>query len=141
MEIINQLQQKSNDSIFLRILIKFTRFSSVGVFVTLLSLSLTFIFLKLIDTPLYLTYGCIYFVTILISYYLNVRFTFKAEHSWLKLVLYFAVYLSGMGVGLVMLRIYKHTLPFENYILSYMVIPVTMSWNFILSYFVLKNKK
>lgn len=116
-------------------------FSSVGVFTTLLSLSLTYVFLELIKTPLIPTYVCIYFSTILISYFMNSRLVFKSGKSFKKLVLYYGVYLSGMLLGVLVLKIYEGCLPFKNYILSYLVIPFTMTWNFILSALVLKNRK
>lgn len=124
-----------------RVVRKFLGFSTVGVFITLLSLSLTFIFLELIKTPLILTYACIYFVTILVSYFLNSRLVFKSGKSFRKLMLYFGVYISGMLLGVLVLKFYEQNLNFKNYVLSYLVIPFTMSWNFILSSLVLKKQK
>jgi hypothetical protein len=43
-----------------------------------------------------------------------------------------------IGVGL--LALFKATLPFENWVLAYMVIPFTMTSNFTLSSLIFKNK-
>lgn len=118
---------------FERYLSKLLRFSTVGVVVTLTSLSLTFLFLKIIGTPLYITYILIYALTIFLSYILNLKWTFKSIHSKRKMIYYFLTYLSGMLLGVLVLKFYKSTLPFENWLLSYLVIPVTMTWNFFFS--------
>jgi len=43
-----------------------------------------------------------------------------------------------MGIGIVVLWLLKKTLSFEPYILAYMVLPVTMMWNFIMSFYLFK---
>ncbi len=78
---------------------------------------------------------------ILLSYIFNARFTFKVFYSYIGLVKYILVYLSGMIVGLLTLKIYKTILLFDNWILSYLAIPVTLLWNFILSSIYLKDNK
>jgi len=40
-------------------------------------------------------------------------------------------------IGLGGLWLFKIVLPFENWILSFLTIPITMSWNFFLSYRIL----
>ncbi len=112
---------------------KFLSFSFVGLIVTIISLCLTYLFLKILGTHLYPTYILIYCFMILLSYALNLKFTFKSEHKMKKLLYYFLVYLSGMVIGIIVLKIYELTLPFENWILSYLVVPVTAVWNFVFS--------
>ena len=46
-----------------------------------------------------------------------------------------------MLLGVFILSIYEKILPFENWILSYLVIPFTMTWNFILSSLILSPQK
>jgi putative flippase GtrA len=127
---------------FFRIILKkLFGFSLVGGFVTLLSLVLTYLFLGIIKTPLYLTYAGIYIFTIFISYLLNSKFVFKVKACFKKTSLYYLVYISGMVIGLLVLRLYRLTLPYENWVLSYLVLPITMTWNFTMASIALKERK
>jgi len=119
---------------------RFLKFSVVGAIITLLSMLVTYIFLGILKTPLYLTYASIYVSAILFSYALNKKYVFRSKGSGRKIILYFAIYLSSMGIGLIVLWFYKRTLPLENYLLSYLVIPITLSWNYILSSILFKKK-
>mgnify|MGYP001047751091 FL=1 len=116
-----------------RLFLRFFRFANVGVFVTLLSLSLSFLFLKIIGTPLLPTYVILYISMIFISYILNSFYTFKAKRTTKNLILYFVSYGLSMLLGVALLALFRRYLPFENWILAYLVIPFTMSSNFILS--------
>lgn len=116
-------------------------FSLIGGVVTISSLIISYFFLAVLKTPLYITYIGIYSSMILLSYIFNARFTFKVFYSYIGLVKYILVYLSGMIVGLLTLKIYKTILLFDNWILSYLAIPVTLLWNFILSSIYLKDNK
>ena len=119
---------------------KFLRFSQVGIVVTLLSMALSYIFLKIIGTPLIITYVLLYISMIFLSFLLNSFYTFKTNRSTKRLVLYYASYGLSMLVGVVLLSIFRKELPFENWILAYMVIPFTMSINFLLSSRIFKEK-
>jgi putative flippase GtrA len=116
-------------------------FSLVGIVTTVISLALIFVFLKLFHTPLIITYIGIYIATICLSFALNSLFVFRSEITIGKGIKYLAIYLSGMLLGTLLLWGLKKSLPFENYILGYMVIPFTMIWNFVFSYKVLKPVK
>lgn len=105
-------------------------FSFVGVFVTLVGMTLTFIFLKIVGISPYLTYFISYVLTVLLSYYLNSRYVFKTGKSRKNLFIYYGIYSLSMLIGLGTLYIYHQLLPFDELILNYMVIPVTMIWNF-----------
>ena len=124
-----------------KIVCLFAGFSGVGILTTVISLAGIYIFIELLGTPLLITYCIIYFVTILISYLLNSLFVFDAGLKLKRAVKYFIIYLSGMGIGVAALFILKKMLPFENYILAYLVIPVTMMWNFILSFLLFKQRR
>lgn len=115
-------------------------FSFVGIFVTLVGMTLTFIFLKIFGWSPYVTYFTSYVLTVTLSYYLNSRFVFKSGKSKKNLIIYYGVYSMSMLIGLLTLYIYHHTLPFDELILNYMVIPVTMTWNFTVSSKFLKPK-
>ncbi len=119
---------------------RFLRFSQVGIVVTLLSMALSFFFLKIIGTPLIITYVFLYMVMIFLSYLLNSFYTFKAGRNMKKLLLYYSSYAVSMIVGVILLSIFKKTLPFENWILAYLVIPFTMTINFLLSSRIFKKK-
>jgi dTDP-4-amino-4,6-dideoxygalactose transaminase/putative flippase GtrA len=116
-------------------------FSLIGLFTTLLSLGLIYVFLKQLQTPLIVTYIGIYMVTIIISFILNSVFVFKSSLSLNKGLKYLVIYLGGMLLGTVLLLIFKKILKFDNYILGYIVLPFTMAWNFALSYKLLKPGK
>lgn len=109
-------------------------FSGVGVITTLISLAAIYVFLEMFKTPLYLTYAIIYFLTILLSYLLNSIFVFKSPLNTKKALTYFLIYLSGMLIGMVVLWMLKATLSYDHYILAYLVVPVTMIWNFLFSF-------
>jgi putative flippase GtrA len=119
---------------------KFFKFAQVGVFITLLSLSLSFIFLKLIRTPLIPTYVLIYMLMIYLSFILNTRYTFKVRGNTVKLMLYFGSYGITMLFGVCLLTLFRWMLPFENWILAYFVIPFTLTLNFVFSTVLFKKK-
>ncbi|MFW5804157.1 MAG: GtrA family protein [bacterium] len=120
---------------------RFFKFGQVGVVVTLLSMSLSFFFLKIIGTPLYITYILLYLSMILLSYTLNAHFTFKKKWNFKSLLLYYFSYAFSMIIGLIILYIFRNIFPFENWIISYMVIPFTMTSNFLLATKIFKNEK
>ena len=140
----------------------FLGFAIVGVFMTFVSVLLYYISFDILHLPLKVTYITINAVMIFISYMLNNFLVFKQDFAFKKIILYYAVYLSGsfMGVGLLHLM-EKHEVdrlsvlfvqnmldmfhtglvsPSGNTILSVITIPVIMVWNFILSSLVLKSK-
>jgi len=119
---------------------KYLKFLSVGMITTFVSLSTQFILLKYYKTPLLLTYVVVYSSTILLSYLLNSILTFQSKVSFKKAVLYFCIYFSSMGLGVVLLKIYRYSLPFENWVLPFLVIPFTMTWNFLWASKFLKKK-
>ncbi|MFZ4520723.1 MAG: GtrA family protein [Bacteroidales bacterium] len=120
---------------------KFAGFSIVGLVVTLLSFAISYILLKILATPLLITYILVYGATIILSFFLNSKLIFKTGSGFRNLVIYFLVYGTGMVVGTIMLWIFRMILPFENWILPYLVIPFTLVSNFTLSYFFLKPEK
>lgn len=119
----------------------FAGFSGVGVITTLISLAAIYVFLGLFQTPLILTYAIIYFVTILLSYFLNALLVFKSPLAMKKGIKYFLIYLSGMLIGIIVLWLLKKTLSYDAYILAYLVLPITMMWNFVLSFYLFKPIK
>lgn len=118
---------------------KFMGFSFVGVAATLFSMFLTYIFLKKLGFSPYLTYFLSYIISILLSYYLNSRLVFKSEKTIRNLIAYYTVYGISLLIGLGTLYLYRLYLPWDDLILNYLVIPVTLVWNFLVSSKVLKK--
>lgn len=119
---------------------RFFKFAQVGILVTLLSLILSFIFLKIIGTPLLITYVLLYITMIFVSFLLNSMYTFKSKRNLPRMILYFASYIFSMLLGVILLKIFRSTLPWENWLLAYLVIPFTMTSNFTLSTIIFKKK-
>ncbi len=118
----------------------FAGFSGVGIVTTLISLGAIYVFLEILQTPLILTYAIIYFLTIILSYFLNSLLVFKSPLAMKKVIKYFLIYVSGMVLGIVVLWMLKATLSYDHYILAYLVLPFTMMWNFLFSYKLFKPK-
>ena len=119
----------------------FAGFSVVGFFVTLVSIVLSYVFLKILGTPLILTFVLMYGSTILLSFFLNSKYIFKTGVTFHNLLIYFLVYGTGMLIGTGLLALFRILLPFENWILAYLVLPFTILSNFSLSYWFLKPQK
>lgn len=128
-----------NSMLSKKVLKIFAGFSVVGGVTTLLSLAALYVFLELFKTALIPTYAIIYFLTILLSYYANSVFVFKSTVEVKKTISYFCIYLSGMVVGMLLLWVFKATIPLDDYLLSYFVLPLTMAWNFLLSFRLFKH--
>ncbi len=118
----------------------FIKFGGVGAFVTISSMLSSYLWLKIIGTPLYITYFLNYSFFILVSYSLNRWFTFKAKFSMKSLTLYYLVYLSGMLLGMTLLYIFKTLVYLENWMYAFMVVPFTMTTNYVLSSLVFHKK-
>lgn len=119
---------------------KFVKFSAVGAIVTPLSLGSNFIFLKYLETPLYLTYTCIYAVSILLSFLLNSRFTFRTAIKLQNLVRYYGIYVSGILIGILLISVLKSFTNYENWVYPFMSLPFTTFWNFFIANRYLKQK-
>lgn len=117
----------------------FIRFGGVGAFVTISSMISSFFWLKIIGTPLYVTYFINYSLFILVSYSINRWVTFKVDFSFRSLFLYYLVYLSGMVLGLLLLYVFKKLIVLENWIYAFMVVPFTLTTNYILSTIIFRN--
>ncbi len=112
---------------------QFSRFLIVGGLVTVLSLLLSYYFLKVLVTPLIITYVLIYVTTIFISYLLNARFTFQAGRTLRSLFLFYGSYIFTLGFGTALLAVLRKFLEFENWVLVFMVVPVTTVMNYLFS--------
>lgn len=113
---------------------RFSKFASIGLIMTAATASANVILLKYFDTPLYQTYIIVNAISIFISYLLNSSFTFKSKVSTLKAIGYYAIYLSSMGLGVLLLHFYQWILPdVQKWVYPLLTIPITTVWNFTLS--------
>lgn len=126
---------------FKKYFLRFTSFSIVGLIVTLFSMLLIYLFIGVMKTPLYLSYAMIYLLSIFISYLLNLKFVFKIRKSQKNILKYYVTYGSSMVIGLISLKLFKLLIPLDDWLLAYFVLPVTLTWNFIMLSFLLKKDK
>lgn len=112
---------------------RLSSFSFIGGLVTLVSTGLNIVLLKYFQTPLFLTWVCVYCTAIVVSYLLNSRFTFRSALAAHRLVLYFGVYLASLGLGVVLLKIYRTTLSYPDWVRPLLVLPFTALFNYSLS--------
>jgi putative flippase GtrA len=129
----------------------FLGFAIVGVFMTLMTLAFNFMFLNMLHISLVITYIVVAIITIFISYLLNTYLVFKQKFSIITLLLYYGVYLSGMIVGIPLLKFFEYILPvnffsmqlqpYRKFLISAMPIPITLIWNYIFTSIVMKNKR
>ncbi len=112
---------------------KIAGFSFVGVIVTLVSMALIYIMNEWLHWNPYVSYIVSTILSILLSYVLNMLKVFSTQFSWRALGLYYLTYLSSMILGTLVLRFYLWLFPTWNTtLLSYMVIPITMIYNYII---------
>lgn len=122
------------------ILAQFIGFSGVGLFVTLLSIGLSYIFLVWLGFPLVYSYLLVNLICIALSYLLNARYVFHSALMLYDLFKYYLVYSSGMAIGSMLLMVLKRYLTLHNFVITLLVIPVTLTWNYFLVRKILKGK-
>jgi hypothetical protein len=118
------------------ILAQFIGFSGVGLFVTLLSIGLSYIFLVWLGFPLVYSYLLVNLICIA----LNARYVFHSALMLYDLFKYYLVYSSGMAIGSMLLMVLKRYLTLHNFVITLLVIPVTLTWNYFLVRKILKGK-
>lgn len=107
-------------------------FSVVGVISTIVSLLLLWLFNDGLSLNIYIAYVLAYGITIILSYILNARYVWTHALSIVDVVKYFAIYLSSMALGTVLLFPIQWLLPDWNHtLLSFTTIPFTMTWNYL----------
>jgi putative flippase GtrA len=109
---------------------KISTFLGVGAIVTSLSLSTNFILLKYYETPLFLTYICVYAFSIMLSFVLNSLFTFKTVIKVMNMIRYYGIYVTGLLLGVLLMKLYTTALELENWMYPFLVLPLTTIWNF-----------
>lgn len=111
---------------------RFLGFSTVGVIVTLFSMSLTFIFNDILMINVFISYVMSFSISIIFSYFMNAKFVFKSEMKIKSFLMYYGTYILSMFLGLGILKVYHSFFPDLNKtIITYMVLPFTLSFNFL----------
>lgn len=111
----------------------FFGFCSIGAIMTVLSMLLIAITNEILSWNPEVSYAFAYLTTLLLSYYLNTKYVFHSSFSFVKLLSYCATYISGMLLGMLLIKIGMTLLPQINEtLISYAVIPFTLVWNFVL---------
>ena len=107
-------------------------FSLVGVIATLVSMAMIYVMNEWLHWNPYVSYVVSTLLSILLSYVLNMLKVFSTQFSWKALGLYYLTYLSSTILGMLVLWFYLWLFPTWNAtLLSYMVIPITMIYNYI----------
>lgn len=123
---------------------RFGGFSIVGGVVTLISMYMLYALVEYLHLNATLAYVISYLVSIQISFFINLRFVFRATFSWRNLLYFNFTYLLGMLLGIGLLRLFIHLAPIgTNEIwLSYAVVFFTLFFNFFFINIILrKNEK
>lgn len=122
-------------------------FGAVGVFNTLLGITLQYLFLKVLGTPKYLTYVGLYTFGVLLGYQLNARFVFQAQRSHQGLLRFALVYGGSLLLGLVLIWAFERLLPLpgidpktRDFLHVLLTLPFTMVWNFAGTAVVMRKK-
>ena len=116
-----------------KILTQFTGFSIVGIVVTLFSILLIYVFTELLHYSAQVSYSLAYIISIGLSYFLNGKYVFKASLGISPYLIYYGIYFSGMGLGLIIIWGLKQLFPWPEFFISIAPVPVTTVWNFVFS--------
>jgi len=112
-----------------------SKFGLVGALTTTFGIVANYILLEILHLPLYPVYIAVFLVGVLLSYLLNSHFTFKEKTNLKSGARYYASYLIGLVVGLMLLYIFDQTLPYSDFILTVLIIPP----RFLLTFFLVKK--
>jgi len=109
-----------------------SKFGIVGVFTTTFGILCYYILLERLALPLYPIYISVFLVGVFISYLLNSRYTFKKKTNFKDSIGYYASYIIGLIVGLILLYVFDRIFDYSNFILTLLVIPPRFLLTFIL---------
>jgi len=111
---------------------QFSKFGLVGVLTTTFGIVCYYILLDRMGLPLYPVYVCVFLVGVLISYLLNSRYTFKKKVNLKDSLGYYASYMIGLIVGLILLYVFDRIFDYSDFILTLLIIPPRFLLTFIL---------
>lgn len=124
-----------------KLLTTFAGFSFVGIIVTLFSMVLILICNEILGWNSIISYLVAYGISIVLSYLLNALYVWKSHFFFMAMFRYFAVYITSMMLGTIILWLFELAMPNVNKtILSYFVLPFTMLWNYIFVNKILSKK-
>lgn len=124
-----------------QILAKLFGFSVVGLITTIISVALIYIVIYLFNGPLVLSYIIIYTLSIFLSYLLNMFYVFNNQLYTKEALIYFGIYLSGMGLGALFLEHTKDVMNMPDVWKAYITIPITLTWNFGFSFAIFNSQE
>ena len=111
---------------------QFSKFGLVGLLTTTFGIVCFYILLDRMALPLYPVYICVFLVGIFISYLLNSRYTFKKKVNLKDSLGYYASYIIGLIVGLILLYVFDRIFDYSDFILTLLIIPPRFLLTFIL---------
>jgi len=120
---------------FKRLITQFSKFGLIGVFTTTFGIICYYILLERLALPLYPVYIAVFLVGVFISYLLNSRYTFKKKANLKDSIGYYASYIIGLIVGLILLYVFDRIFDYSDFILTLLVIPP----RFLLTFFLVKK--
>ena len=117
---------------------KLLKFFSIGGFLLLITIMLYYLAFEVASLPLYPTYIGVFLLTVLFSYLLNSKFTFKKEISIVDGFKYYLTYGFGLVIGLVLLIAIKYYAESINdfYASTIVILPRTFLNYFIVNKFI-----
>ena len=74
----------------------------------------------------------------MLSYILNAKFTFNAVPNRNAASLYYMNYFVSFILSILLLKFFRENLDWGNYIIGVLPMPFVVSWNFIITYFIFK---
>jgi len=120
---------------------KILGFSVVGALMTLLSMFLTWVCNDLLHMNIYVAYVAVYGLTILISCVMNARLVWNHKLELADVFKYFAIYLSSMVLGMIVIYLFGLVFTTLNHtLLSYCALPFTYVWNYLFVNHIFKKK-
>lgn len=103
-----KMKHFSREKIFTKEIIKF---GYVGIITSIYGISCYYVLLELLKLPLYPVYIAVYFTGIGLSYLLNAHFTFKKKYNYQDSIKYFFIYVLGLIIALLLLKLTSIILP------------------------------
>ena len=121
------------------ILSEILKFGFVGIFTTTLSVLFYFIFLSLLKCNIYIVYLIGYPLFVILSYFLNTKYTFSKAPNITDGLTYILNYLASFFLGIILIFILSNTFIISDFIKMVVIIPPRTLLNYLLvKYFIFK---
>jgi putative flippase GtrA len=117
---------------------EFPRFLAAGAFNTGFGYVMYLAFALVVDYRL--AYTASYAIGVVLSYWINTRFVFRAPWSWRRLAAFPSVYAVQYLLGLALIWLFVAKLHLSEKIAPLLVIPLTIPVTFVFSRFVIKGR-